>query len=120
MAGIPIPVIFRFCIFLIMSYIMYHTRWGCSTYAVGGNIKAANASGINTRLVTMVAYLLNGALVGIAAVLFMSRVNDGLSAGASGSEMDALTATIVGGTSIAFAVIWDIYSKSRQNYIKGK
>lgn len=160
--GIPIPVIFMFCIFLIMSYLMRHTRWGRSTYAVGGNTEAANASGINTKMVTMTAYLLNGLLVGIAAVLFMSRVNGGLPAGASGYEMDGLTATIVGGTCftggigtpwgtvigafvvgflsnimnlmsidsyiqqmvrgaiIAFAVIWDIHSKSRQTYKKGQ
>lgn len=159
---IPIPIIFMVVIFLLMTYLMRHTRWGRSTYAVGGNAEAANASGINTRMVTMMAFLLNGALVGIAAVLFMSRVNGGLPAGASGAEMEALTATIVGGTSftggigtpwgtlvgafvvgflgnimnlmsidsyiqqmvrgaiIAIAVIWDIYSKSRQTYKKGK
>lgn len=96
---IPIPVIFMVCIFIIMSYLMRHTKWGRSTYAVGGNIEAANAAGINTGMVVMKAYLLNGILVGIAAVLFMSRVNGGLPAGASGYEMDGLTATIVGGTS---------------------
>ena len=159
---IPIPVIFMFCIFILMAYMMRHTCWGRSTYAVGGNAEAANAAGINTKMVTMKAYLFNGVLVGIAAVLFMSRVNGGLPAGASGYEMDGLTATIVGGTSftggigtpwgtvigafvvgflgnvmnlmsidsyiqqivkgaiIAFAVIWDITSKSRQTYKKGK
>lgn len=159
--AIPIPVLFMACIFALMFYLMRHTRWGRSTYAVGGNSEAANASGISTKLVIMKAYILNGILVGVAAVLFMSRVNGGLPAGASGYEMDALTATIVGGTSftggigtpwgtvvgafvvgflgnimnlmsidsyiqqivrgaiIAFAVIWDIYSKSRQTYKKG-
>lgn len=159
---VPIPVVFMLVIFLIVAYLMHHTRWGRSTYAVGGNAEAANASGINTKMVIMKAYLLHGALVGIAAVLFMSRVNGGLPAGADGYEMDALTATIVGGTSftggigtpwgtvvgafvvgflsnimnlmtidsyiqqmvrgaiIAVAVIWDIYSKSRNTYRKGK
>lgn len=159
---VPIPVVFMLVIFLIVAYLMHHTRWGRSTYAVGGNAEAANASGINTNMVIMKAYLLHGVLVGIAAVLFMSRVNGGLPAGADGYEMDALTATIVGGTSftggigtpwgtvvgafvvgflsnimnlmtidsyiqqmvrgaiIAVAVIWDIYSKSRNTYRKGK
>lgn len=159
---IPIPVIFMVLIFILMAYMMRHTRWGRSTYAVGGNIEAANAAGINTKMVTMKAYLFNGILVGIAAVLFMSRVNGGLPAGAVGYEMDGLTATIVGGTSftggigtpwgtvvgafvvgflgnvmnlmsidsyiqqivkgaiIAIAVIYDITSKSRQSYKKGK
>jgi len=141
---------------------MRNTKWGRSTYAVGGNIEAANASGINTKMVIMKAFLLNGALVGISSVMFMSRVNGGLPNGATGYEMDALTATIIGGTSfsggigsvggtilgafivgflnnimnllsinsyiqqmlrgaiIAGAVIWDIYSKGKQNYKKSK
>ena len=49
----------------------------------------------------MKAYLLNGILVGIAAVVFMSRVNGGLPNGGQGYETDALTATIIGGTSFS-------------------
>lgn len=153
---IPIPVVIMLISLAVMIYIMRYTRFGRSTYAVGGNEEAANASGIKVNIVKMKAYVVNGVLVGVAALVFMSRVNGGLPNGAQNYEFDALTATIIGGTSftggvgtpvgtiigafivgflsnimnlmsvdsyiqqivrgaiIAFAVIIDIYSKSRQ------
>ena len=102
--GIPAPAIFAIVVFIIIAYLLKHTIWGRSIYAVGGNSDAALASGINVKMVTLKAFILNGILVGIAAVLFMSRVNGGLPAGASGYEMDALTATIIGGTSFTGGV----------------
>lgn len=158
----PIPVVIMLAAFAFMAYLMRNTRWGRSTYAVGGNVEAANASGINTKMVILKTFLIHGVLVGVSAVIFMSRVNGGLPNGATGYEMDALTATIIGGTSmsggigtvwgtllgafivgflnnimnllsinsyiqqmvrgliIAVAVIWDLYSKNKQNYKKGK
>jgi inositol transport system permease protein len=96
---IPIPVIIMIFSFVVVFYIMRYTVFGRSTYAVGGNEEAANASGIKVNAVKMNAYLLNGVLVGVAAVVFMSRVNGGLPNGAQSYEFDALTATIIGGTS---------------------
>lgn len=78
---------------------MNDTRFGRSLYAIGGNEAAANASGIAVNRVKTGAYLINGVMVGMAAVLFMSRVNAGLPNGAQGHETEALTTAIIGGTS---------------------
>jgi inositol transport system permease protein len=78
---------------------MKQTKFGRSVYAIGGNEEAANASGINVRKTKIKAFLLNGVLIGIAAVVFMSRVNGGLPNGAQNYETEALTAAIIGGTS---------------------
>ena len=75
---IPIPVVIMLIALAIMIYIMRYTRFGRSTYAVGGNEEAANASGIKVNAVKMKSYLVNGVLVGVAALVFMSRVNGGL------------------------------------------
>lgn len=99
--GVPTPVIIMLCAFLIMHYIMRYTKFGRSTYAVGGNQLAATAAGIKANVVKMKAYVLHGVLIGIAAVVFMSRVNGGLPNGAQQYESDAITATIVGGTSFS-------------------
>ena len=91
--------------FLILTwYILNHTIVGRSLYAVGGNEEAANASGIRVNRVRMKAFLINGVLVGVAGVLFMSRVNAGLPNGANGYEFKALTAAIIGGTSFSGGV----------------
>ncbi|MCR4818049.1 MAG: ABC transporter permease [Fretibacterium sp.] len=96
---IPIPILFMIFFFLITRYLLSDTRLGRSLYAIGGNEAAANASGIAVNKVKTMAYLVNGVMVGMAAVLFMSRVNAGLPNGAIGYETEALTTAIIGGTS---------------------
>ena len=101
---IPVPIIFLVIIAIITWYILRHTRFGRSLYAVGGNEEASVASGINVSRVKYGAFIINGIFVGIAGVLFMSRVNAGLPNGAVGYEFTALTAAIIGGTSFSGGV----------------
>jgi inositol transport system permease protein len=98
---IPTPIIFFFLVGIVTWYILTHTRMGRSLYAIGGNEEAAIASGINVHRRKMQAYLVNGVLVGIAGVIFMSRVNAGLPNGAVGYEFEALTSAVIGGTSFS-------------------
>ena len=98
---VPTPILFLLVIFLVTWYLLTNTRFGRSLYAIGGNESAAIASGIAVNRIKMSAYLVNGIFVGIAAVLFMSRVNAGLPNGALGYEFEALTATVIGGTSMS-------------------
>ena len=96
---IPTPVVFMIILFIATWYILRHTRFGRSLFAIGGNEEAANASGINVNRNKVYAFVVNGVLVGIAGVLFMSRVNSGLPNGAVGYEFEALTSSVIGGTS---------------------
>jgi inositol transport system permease protein len=68
---------------------------------VGGNEEAARASGINIGRVKIGAYLINGAFVGLAGILLMSRTNVGAPNSGQGYEFEALTAAIIGGTSFS-------------------
>lgn len=102
--GIPTPVIFLIIITIISWYILRHTKFGRSLYAIGGNEEAAIASGINVKRVKYKAFIFNGILVGIAGVIFMARVNAGLPNGANGYETLALTSSIIGGTSFTGGV----------------
>jgi inositol transport system permease protein len=99
--GIPIPIIFMVLVFLCTWYIMKNMRLGRSLYAIGGNEEAAVASGIRVINIKFVVYLINGVFVGLAGILLMSRVNAGLPNAAAGYEFEALTATIIGGTSFS-------------------
>lgn len=102
--NIPTPIIFLVILFIVTWYVLRHTRFGRSLYAIGGNEEASVASGIDVKRCKYKAYIFNGVLVGIAAVLFMSRVNAGLPNGAIGFETQALTAAIIGGTSFTGGV----------------
>jgi inositol transport system permease protein len=97
--GIPTPMIFFVGVLVITWYLLRHTVFGRSIYAIGGNEEAANASGINVNRIKMRAFIINGIFVGIAGVLFMSRINGGMPNGAIGYEFKALTAAVIGGTS---------------------
>jgi inositol transport system permease protein len=101
---IPIPLLFLVGLFLATWYILNTTRFGRALYAVGGNQEAAKASGINVRGTKVTAFMVNGLFVGIAGVLFMSRVNAGLPNGAINYEFQGLTSSIIGGTSFTGGV----------------
>ena len=105
MAGpIPIPVLIVVVITVIVWYIFNHTRYGRSLYAIGGNRKAAEASGINAKKSIVISYVICGLLAGLAGAIFMARNNSGIPNGAVGYEMTGLTAAIVGGTSFSGGV----------------
>jgi inositol transport system permease protein len=101
---IPIPLLFLVGLFLVTWYILNSTRFGRGLYAIGGNQEAAKASGINVRATKITAFVINGVFVGIAGVLFMSRVNAGLPNGAINYEFQGLTSSIIGGTSFSGGV----------------
>ncbi len=98
---IPIPLFFLVGLFLVTWYILNNTRFGRGLYAIGGNQEAAKASGINVNRTKIAAFMVNGLFVGIAGVLFMSRVNAGLPNGAINYEFQGLTSSIIGGTSFS-------------------
>ncbi|WP_209305656.1 ABC transporter permease [Microbacterium sp. dk485] len=101
---LPIPVLILIVVTIVIWYLMNQTRYGRSVYAVGGNEEAARAAGIAVEKVKYQAFLVNGALVGIAGVIFMSRVNAGLPNAGIGYELQAITAPIIGGTSFSGGV----------------
>ena len=102
--SIPIPVIVFLAVVLIAAFILYKTRFGRYIYAVGGNENAAIAAGINVKRVKFCTYVLNGLLCGIAGIVLAARITSGQPNAADGYEMDAITAVIVGGTSMTGGV----------------
>lgn len=100
----PIPVLILIAITAVVWYLMNHTRYGRSVYAIGGNEEASRASGIPVERVKIQAFIVNGVLVGIAGVIFMSRVNAGLPNAGVGYELQAIMAPVIGGTSFSGGV----------------
>lgn len=94
---------FQTLLFIVMaafaSVILYRTRLGTTIYALGSNEDAAGYSGINTARQKFKVYVLNGAFIGVAALLTVSRVGQISPNLGSGSMMDAIAAAVIGGTS---------------------
>jgi inositol transport system permease protein len=98
---IPVSVIILLVLFIITWIFLNKTPFGRYVYAVGGNENAAIASGIKSKQVVIKAFILDGILTGIAGVILMSRMNSGQPSAAVGYEFDAITAVVVGGTSLS-------------------
>lgn len=102
--SIPIPIIIFAVVAILVGVVLYKTRYGRHIYAVGGNEHAAIASGVNTTKVKFCTYVFNGVLCGIAGIVLAGRITSGQPTAATGYEMDAITAVIVGGTSMTGGV----------------
>ena len=87
-------------VFLVSWLVLMRTPFGRHVYAVGGNEDAAWLSGVRVRRVQFLVYLLCGATAGIAGVLVASRLHVGYPRAGEFSELDAIAAVVVGGTSL--------------------
>lgn len=98
--GIPIPVIFFLGAGAILSYILARTRFGRNIYAIGGNRDAAELVGIRTWRVEFAVFGLAGMFAALAGMLYASRMDSGQPSVGEGWLMGAITAAIIGGTSL--------------------
>ena len=108
---IPIPVIIYFLMIVISTILLNKTRFGKSTYAIGGNITAAEISGVNVSKNLIAIYAYSGLLAGLAAVVFAGRVGSVHPGAATGYELTAIAATTIGGTSHSGGIgtIWGAF-----------
>ena len=97
--GIPTSFIWVLLVVLVYGYITTRTRIGRHLYAVGGNVKAAGLSGINTKFVYFFAYINMGLLTGLAGALVAARLTKATPKMGEGYEMDAIGACFIGGAS---------------------
>lgn len=102
--SIPVPIIIMLAMFIIASFISQKTKFGRYVYAVGSNPDASRLSGINTRQVIFTTYVIGGIMAGIASIILVSRIESGQPNAGQGWEFNAITATVIGGTSISGGV----------------
>ncbi|GAB1475575.1 ABC transporter permease [Bacillota bacterium] len=96
---IPVPVIVYGIMIAITWILLGHTSFGKNVYAIGGNIKAAEISGVNVKKNLVVIYAFMGICAAVAAIVFAGRVGSVHPGAATGYELTAIAATTIGGTS---------------------
>lgn len=97
--GIPTSLIWILLVVLIYGYITQKTKIGRYLYAVGGNKKAAQLSGVNVKSVYFFAYINMGFLAALAGILTIARATQSQPTFGQGYEMDAIGACFIGGAS---------------------
>ncbi|MCA0457434.1 MAG: ABC transporter permease [Chloroflexi bacterium] len=98
--NIPTPIWLMIFATIIGALWMRYSSTGRSIYAVGGNAEAARLSGINTRRITITAFVINGLCVGICAIMYATQLNSLQASPPVGLELRVITASVVGGVSI--------------------
>jgi len=94
-------VVLMFVLFALAWYGLNQTAWGRHVYAVGDNLEAARLTGIKINRVLVSVYALAGLSYGIASWLLVSRTELGdPNAGQTTENLDAITAVVLGGTSL--------------------
>ena len=99
--GIPFIFIIAVTVVLLGRFILNRTVFGRMIYAIGNNEEAVRLSGHTPSLYKVLAYVLGGATVGLAAILYMLRLNISSPILGVGFELKAIAAVVIGGTSMS-------------------
>ena len=98
--GVPVQLWILIIVALIAAAVLGWTVFGRVTYAIGNNETAAKFSGLSVDRTKLLIYGASGFTASLAAVIFVSRVTTTRSDMGTGWELDAITAVVLGGTSI--------------------
>jgi ribose/xylose/arabinose/galactoside ABC-type transport system permease subunit len=85
---------------VLLGAVLHLTRFGHYVYTIGGNAHAAKVMGVDTRRVRFLTYLLVSCSAAIAGVLLVVQTASGQPAAATGYELTAIAAVIVGGATL--------------------
>ncbi len=99
--GMPLIFIFALIIVLVGDFILRRTVFGRLIYAIGNNEEAVRLSGHNIKFYKISAFVICGAAVGVASILYMLRLNIASPILGNGFELNAIAAVVIGGTSMS-------------------
>lgn len=96
----PMPVIIMIICAVVCHIILRHTVFGRRIFAIGGNEEATVLSGINVTKIKLIIYGISGLLSSVTGLLLVARFSSSQSLAGDGWELDAIAATVIGGTSL--------------------
>jgi galactofuranose transport system permease protein len=98
-AGVPFQVVLLFAVIALAVFVVRSTIFGRYVVAVGGNENAARLAGVRVNRTKISVYAVSGLLAGLAGLIYTARLgaSDASRVG-EGIELDAIAATVVGGT----------------------
>jgi ribose transport system permease protein len=97
---VPAPVIAMLVVYAIAHFVLTRTTFGRYVYAIGGNEEATRLSGVAVRFHKTMIYGVSGLMSAIAAIILTARLNSAQPIAGMMYELDAIAATVIGGTSL--------------------
>lgn len=104
--GIPIIALVALAVTLIAGVVLAFTVFGRRTYAIGSNQESARRAGIRVERTLLQVYVMAGALAGFGACLSLARFGTTTIAGNTTTNLQVITAVVIGGTSLFGGVGW--------------
>lgn len=98
---IPLPVVYMVILIAVFSFLLRKTKFGTYVYAIGGNREAARLSGVPILKVEIIVFTLSGLLSAFAGLVLCSRMYSGQPSVGDGYELNAISACVLGGTSMS-------------------
>lgn len=98
----PIPSLVIWpLVFLVVGYVVLRkTAYGRQVLATGGNATAARFSGVNTRRIKFLVFLVSSTVAALAGMLYAGHLQSGRFQWGQGDELSVIAAVILGGTSL--------------------
>lgn len=98
--GLPVPIYLMFVFLFAGGAFTRYSVLGQEVYAIGANAEAARLSGVPVRTRLVMVYILSGAMAGIAALVYVARLNSAEADIGEALTLPALAAVLIGGTSL--------------------
>ncbi|OIJ34261.1 ABC transporter permease [Microbacterium sp. LCT-H2] len=106
--GIPVLAIVAVLVLAVAAWYMRNTRGGREFYAIGSDPAAAELYGLQVTRRVLTAFVLSGALAGLAGLFYAARYGTINSQAGAGWELDAVGAAVIGGVAITGGIgsVW--------------
>jgi ribose transport system permease protein len=97
---VPAPVMVMILVYAVAHLVLTRTTFGRYVYAIGGNEEATRLSGVAVRRHKTAIYAVSGLMSAVAAIILTARLNSAQPIAGMMYELDAIAATVIGGTSL--------------------
>jgi fructose transport system permease protein len=87
-------------LFAVFAWVLKNTAWGKHVYAVGDDAEAARLAGVRKNRVLLSVYIVAGLICAVAAWMLIGRIASASPQAGVGANLDAITAVVIGGTSL--------------------
>lgn len=98
--GVPVPLYLMAACFVVGVVFIKYTTFGYEIYAIGANAEAARLSGVPVRARLNLVYTISGTMAGLAAIVYLARLNSAEADIGEPLMLPAIAAVLVGGTSL--------------------
>jgi putative multiple sugar transport system permease protein len=95
--GMPVVLVVMAVLIGLFTFVTKRTTIGRRVYAMGGNLKAAQLSGIKTDRLTLIVFTNMGVLSALGGLIIAARLGQAVPAAGLGSELDVIAAVFIGG-----------------------